>query len=278
MSFQPTVPVGGLLGLRLIDKTYDRQFAAFSRDTEIERDIAAFRSRAEGLATPADLVADTQVLRVALGAFGLEDELLKRAFIRRVLEEGTLDPRSLANRLADRAWREFAGAIGYGDLGSRLDTAVARERLIEAYRVRQFERAVGESDVNLRLALNFRREIREIATDPQVGRTGWYRILGSDPLRKVVVTALGLPESFGQIDIDQQRERLEERSSSVLGASSPAAFSDPEVVEDTVRRFLLQAGPAAGAQGSVPGATALAVLERAGLGLAAQTSLFVSRF
>ena len=40
----------------------------------------------------ADLVADRRLLKVALGAFGLEGEIDKKAFIRKVLEEGTDRP------------------------------------------------------------------------------------------------------------------------------------------------------------------------------------------
>lgn len=277
MSFQPIVPMGGLAGLRLVDRTYERQFEIFSRDPELDRNIAAFRERSAGLTDAASFVRDTEVLRVALGAYGLDDELPKRAFIRKVLEEGTLDPRSFANRLVDPAWRKLAGALGFGDLGPRLNTEAARERMVEAYRVRQFERAVGESDVNIRLALNFRREIATIATDPRADRVGWLRILGSEPLRTVVAGALNLPDQVAGLDLDAQRAALEDRAARILGSRSPAIFRDGEIVEEVLQRFLLRASLGDGPTRTTPGSTALDLLNASGLGAGARAGLFASR-
>lgn len=278
MSFAPVIPIGGPAGLGFLDRTFDRQFAQFSRSPEIARDLAHFTEVAGGIETAADLVQDTRALRVALGAFGLEDELPKRAFIRKVLEEGTLERTSLANRLQDPAWRKFSEAMGFGDFGGLLKLTAVRERTAEQYRVRQFERAVGDRDVSMRLALNFRREIGEIANSESVDRTGWFRIMGSRPLREVVEGALGLPGQFGTMDIDQQRQELESRARRQLGEASPAVFRDPEVVEDLVRRFLVRAQIESGPSATTPGMAALTILQSSGLGGAARGNLFASNF
>ncbi|MEL6197451.1 MAG: DUF1217 domain-containing protein, partial [Pseudomonadota bacterium] len=184
MTFAPAIAAGGVLGLALLDRSYDRQFATFSESPVIERAIADFEERAAAVLTAEELVGDTRLLSVALGAFGLEDELPKRALIRRVLEEGTLDPDSLANRLVDPAWRQLSETLGF-DTGGRLALPSVRADITEAYRVRQFERAVGDQDVDLRLALNFRREIVSVAAIED-SDTAWFRVIGSTPLRTVV--------------------------------------------------------------------------------------------
>ena len=69
------------------------------------------------MTSAADLVADRRLLKVALGAFGLEGEIDKKAFVRKILEEGTADPASLANRLTDKSYYKLAEAFGFGDLG-----------------------------------------------------------------------------------------------------------------------------------------------------------------
>lgn len=259
----PTIPLGGLAGLAFLDRTYDRQVAAFQTDAELRRDLEAFADRAPAIASAEALVRDTRVLRVVLGAFGLEDELPKRAFIRKVIEEGTLDPTSLANRLADPAWKKLADATAFGNFGNGLALASTRNEIAEAYRVRQFERAVGNVDTDLRLALNFRRGIGEIAASATVDSSGWFRIMGSRPLRTVVEAAFGLPESFGRLDIDQQRGELEAISRRRFGSPSASVFADSANVEAVVRDFLLRAQIAAGPAPGAPGVTALAIL-RAG--------------
>ncbi|MEL6481155.1 MAG: DUF1217 domain-containing protein [Pseudomonadota bacterium] len=274
----PAIPTGGVAGLKLLDRTYDRQLDTFSKSPELQREMEDFLARAGSVQSAGELVADRQLLKVALGAFGLEDELPKRALIRKVLEEGTINPDSLANRLVDPAWARFAAALGFGDLGNRLDQESVRQDITERYRVRQFERAVGDIDVDLRLALNFRREITEIAESPSVDRSGWFRIIGSEPLRLVVLGALGLPESIGSLDIDLQVTRLQERSEQVFGGSSPAVFADPTLAEEAVERYLFASAVAQGPAASTPGSAALTLLQSSPLGSVGTANLAASRF
>ena len=277
MSFGPVIPTGGIAGLRFIDRTFERQFELFNRDPRLLRDIEHFQKAAPEITTAEALVQDTPALRIALGAFGLEDQLPKRAFIRKVLEEGTLDPRSLANRLAEPAWREFAGALGFGDLGGRLGSESVRTDLVERYRLRRFERAAGDIDVDMRLALNFRREIAQIAGSDSVETTGWFRVMGSRPLRTVIEKALGLPAQFGAIDVDAQRSELERLSRKRFGGESPAVFRDPARIEEALRIFLARTAAEAGPSATTPGVAALTILRSSSIGPAASSNLFASR-
>jgi hypothetical protein len=278
MAFAPVIPFGGLLGFRFVERTFDAQFGTFGRSPDIQRDIDYFLEHAGEATTAEDLVADRRLLRVALGAFGLDDEIDKRAFVRKILEDGTLEPKALANRLSDPAWAELSAALGYGDLGGLLVFDNIRHNIVDRFRLRQFERAVGDVDVDIRLALNFRREIREIALDPDVGRNGWFKVLGSQPLRRVIEGAFNLPAGFGQIDIDRQRDELEVRSDQFFGTESPAAFSSDENIDELLRRFLASAQLRGGISPSAPGATALALLQAGGIGPAGSASLFASNF
>jgi len=278
MAFTPVVPFGGLLGLRFIDRTFDAQFETFTKSPDIQREIDYFLEHAGEATTAEALVADRRLLRVALGAFGLEGEIDKRAFIRKVLEDGTLDPASLANRLSDPAWAEFSAALGYGDLGGLLVFDSTRQDITEQFRLHQFERAIGDSDVDIRLALNFRREMREIALSPGVETSGWLKVLGSKPLRSVIEGAYNLPVAFGLIDLDRQVSDLEARTGQIFGTESPAAFATDENIDDLLRRFLLSAQLRGGFAASTPGATALTLLQAGGLGTGGSANLFASNF
>jgi hypothetical protein len=278
MAFTPVVPFGGLLGLRFIDRTFDAQFETFAKSPEIQREIDYFLEHADEATTAEALVADRRLLRVALGAFGLDAEVDKRAFIRKILEDGTLDPQSLANRLADPAWAEFSAALGYGDLGGLLVFDNVRQNLAEQFRLHQFERAIGDVDVDIRLALNFRREMREIALDPGVETSGWLKVLGSKPLRSVIEGAYNLPAAFGLLDLDRQVSDLEARTGQIFGIDSPAAFTTDENIDDLLRRFLLSTQLQGGFSPSTPGATALTLLQAGGLGTGGSANLFASNF
>lgn len=259
MSFQPVVPLGGIAGWRFLERTQASQQASFEKGAELQRDIAYFQEKIGGIGSAADLVADRRLLKVALGAFGLEGEIDKKAFIRKIMDEGTTDPAALANRMTDKSWYKLAEAFGFGDAGGTKTGDVGfAAKIVAAYKTRAFEVAVGDADNNMRLAMNFRREIAELAQ----GEGGsWYSLLGSKPLREVVEKAFGLPTAFGQIDIDQQREILRDKASALFGADSLAVFQDAANVEKVINRFLARAQIEEGVSSTSPGAAALTLLQ-----------------
>lgn len=261
MTLAPVLPVGGLAGWRFLDRTLESQKATLARDPVQLREVAAFRERIGSIQTAEALVNDREVLKVALGAFGLEDDLPNRFFIRKVLEGGTLAPDSLANRLADPRYRAMAETFGFGDFGARTARQGFADTIVEAYRGRSFERAVGEVDPSMRLALSLERELGDIVARNENADARWFNVMGSPPIREVFETALGLPSGFGTLDIDRQLEVFRERSGAVFGASEVADFSRPETLNDLRQRFLLLAentGPVG------PVAPALALLQPSG--------------
>lgn len=278
MPFTPIVPFGGLAGLRFIDRTYAAQFEKFTAAPDFQRDIAYFRENAAAADTVEAFIGDRQLMTVALGAFGLEGDVGKRAYIGKILEEGTFERTAFANRLAAPEYKKLSAEIGFGDFGYRLGRETVREEIITRYQARQFERAIGQSDVDLRLALNFRREIGEIAANDSADRVGWFNIMGSPPLRRVVEMAFNLPQQFGQIDIDRQKQELESKSRRLLGSESPAVFQDPEKVDEVLRRFLAIAQAQSGPGALTPGIAAVTILQSGGLGFGAQSNLFASNF
>lgn len=265
MSFTPLLPASGIVGYRLLTATEAVQRAAFDRQPQIARDVAYFEEKIGAVKTAADLVSDRRLLRVALGAFGLDDEIDKRAYLRRILEDGTEASDALANKLVDPRYKAFSKAFGFGDAGGvRVARTGFAEGLTAAYRERQFEIAVGEQDDALRLALNFRREITRHANSPDPEGVAWFSVMGDQPLRAVLEGALGLPTSFGKLDIDRQRDDLRDKSDRVFGSRSLAIFKDPEKVDEAIGRFLARRAAEAGPSPLTPGASALTVLQSPG--------------
>ncbi len=279
MPIPPAVPFTGLAGLKFLDRTYDRQFGLFSSSPDIEREIEYFMEKAAEVRSVDDLMGDRRLLRVALGAFGLDDDIDKGAFIRKVLADGTTNSRSFANRLVEPAYREMSEVLGFGDVGGYLFQESTRQKIAADFKARQFELSIGEQDVDLRLAMNFRREAVRIVEEGGTDETIWLKMLGSQPLRSVVQSALNLPSSFATIDLDQQVEIITERADRFVGNDGPNAFTDPQVMEQFVDRFLLNSQLANGfVSDNTRGLTALTMLQSAGVGTGASTGLFTSKF
>jgi hypothetical protein len=263
MSFQPVIPLQGIAGWRFLERTQETQQAAFDKGPQMAREIAYFEENIGKVTSTAELMGDRRLLKVALGAFGLEQDIDKKAWIRKILDEGTADPKALAARLADKSYAKLSDAFGFGaEGGPRTGLPGFAREITDAYRVRSFEVAVGESNNDMRLALSFRREIADLANQGETGGS-WYTVLGSKPLRKVIETAFGLPTQFGQIDIDRQRDILREKSSAMFGTADLTAFRDPENVDKLIDRFLAISQIRNGPSASVGASPALTLLQSA---------------
>ena len=263
MTFQPVLPMGGYGGWQFLKRTMDAQQAQFARSPVLQRDAAYFRERIGQIDSAEALVSDPRLLRVALGAFGLEEDVGKRFLVRKILEGGTEDPRALANRLTDRRYQDFARSFGFGDSGgARTGEAGFADRILGKQKTRQFEVAVGNQDNNLRLALNLRRELTELAGSDRSERAKWFSVLGTPPLRQVFETAFGLPQGFGTLDIDRQLGVLQGRARQAFGSEGVSQFTDPDTTEKLIRQFLLRAEVQDGLiSGATRGAAALQLLQ-----------------
>lgn len=279
MPFTPAIPVGGLAGLRFIDRTYDAQFEAFNRSPEVDREVEYFLNTAPDITSIDQLMADRRVLSVILGAFGLDEDLDKRAFVRKVIEEGTLENDAFANRLIEPAYREMSEFLGFGDFGGTLVFENTRLNIVDRYRERQFELAIGEVDLDLRLALNFEREAPKIVGRSTSERAAWLGLLGSTPLRQVVDGALNIPSQLAAIDIDQQVDEIADRASRFLDISSPAELLDPDTMSRVIDRFLLFQQVQNGVTSTTTnGAVALSLLQSSSIGPLSSSNLFASNF
>ncbi|MEM6637766.1 MAG: DUF1217 domain-containing protein [Pseudomonadota bacterium] len=239
MTFAPIIPLGGFAGWSFLNRTRDQQEATFVAQPQLSRETAYFAENIGSVTSAADLVADRQLLKVTLGAFGLGDDLNNRAFIQKVLEEGTLDSDAFANRLTDTRYREMSAAFGFGDLGTpNTQISTFPDEIISAYQTQEFEIAVGNQSSDMRLALTLEREIGDLASNTSNTEGGkWFLIMGNEPLRTVFQTALGLPTDIASIDVEKQRELFENKALSVFGDKSVAQFSDPDKQEELIRRF-----------------------------------------
>lgn len=242
MTFVPAVPVGGYAGWAMLKRTAPAQKAAFSGQAALQRDEAYFREAIAKVQSAEDLVKDRRLLKVALGAFGLEADIDNRFFIRKVLEEGTLKEGALALKLSDRRYRDLSAAFGFGDFGTaRIRISDFPDRILAAWKERGFEAAVGQVNESLRLAMNAEREITRIAASNQSDDARWFTLMGQRPLRQVLETAFGLPTSFGTLDIDKQKDILQQKARAAFGDDRASQFADPERMQALIKRYLLRA-------------------------------------
>lgn len=264
MSFSPVVPLSGYAGWSFLKRTMESQKAAFEQNPALKRDEDYFRAKIGSIKTAEALVSDKRLLRVALGAFGLSDDVNNTYFIRKVLEDGTLKVGALANKLADKQYAAFSVAFGFGDYSTpRTQLSDFPDMILKKYRQQEFEVAVGASNSAMRLALFAERELPALA-DKALSEDGkWFTIMGSPPLRAVFESAFGLPSSFATLDLDRQLSVLKDKARAMFGGDSVSQFADTGQKEKLLRNYLVRSDlPSGELSNMTKGATALQILQQ----------------
>jgi len=264
MTFSPAIQASGITGWRLLNATYPRQISAFSNSPLLSREVTYFKDKIGDIQGASDLVSDPVLRKVALGAFGLEDDFANTFFIQRILGDGTGSPDALPNRLTDLRYREFSDAFGLGPNGAR-NTAqpVLMADIAERYVSQSFASKVGEQDNDLRLALNLKTAFPEITDKSTDLDTKWFLIMGNPPLRTVFTTALGLPSAIGRLDIDLQLSIFKESSLDQLGTENLDEIAETERLGALTDRFLARSQISNAVSAGSPASVALTLLQNA---------------
>lgn len=245
MTMSLSVGLGGIAGWKILQRTEARQLERIASDPVVQRDTTYFRDIISGGISAADIVDDYRVLSVALGAFGLEDDIANKAFIRKVLESDLSDEKSLVNRLSDKRYLRLAQAFQLGNPDT--DKTALGASISDAYLQREYERRVGESDESLRLALNARRELEQFAGRDSSSKTLWFEVLGNPPLREVFEGAFGFGDSYGKLSIDRQLEEFTKASERYLGSSEFADITNEISINKIIVNYLARSQISSGA-------------------------------
>jgi hypothetical protein len=107
--------------------------------------------------------------------------------------------------------------------GPSVTSASFIDQVVNKYMEAQFELVVGNSS-------NALREAR-YASQQLPGITSWYSVIADKPLADVIQTVLGLPASFGALDVDQQSSTLSRRM-------NIKDFQDPKKLSKLLTRFV----------------------------------------
>lgn len=270
MPIPPSLIGGSLPGWTFLQETRERQQATFESSTDIKRNVDGMREKLSQPFTLDDLMGDRQLLRPVLQSFGLQDEIDKGAFIRRIISDGPDDPQGFARRLNNNEFIDLSRTFVADSDGFIRLSGSEVDNLVQGYLDEAFEVAVGEQEPSLRLALNFEQEIGALARDSASDRSFWLKVIGSAPLMEVFQAAFILPDGFANLDVDKQADYLQNRAEQVIGSDPRTILGSDEGVQTTIRKFILQTQLQNGPDALTPGASALTLLS-AGAGFGAQS-------
>lgn len=175
-----------------------------ARQPQIAREVDYYLAKIGNVKTADEFVADRRLVSVALTAFGIGNMVYAKAFVRKLVAEGTDDRNAFANRLADQRYLEFAKTFDFKRYGGATTAfAAAQKGVADKYIRQNLETQAGSSNEGVRLALYFERHAPNLESVSAV--------LADKAMTQVVRTMLGLPETFSLYGIDKQISILERR-------------------------------------------------------------------
>lgn len=243
---------------RSVSADLTRSLGTTARQPQVARESKNYLASIEKIKSVDAFIKNDRVYRYAMKAFGLEDMIYAKAFMKKVLTEGVANSGSFANSLSDSRYKEFAKVFDFASLGESTTLSEStRQGTVDRYVRQALEQQAGESNEGVRLALYFARKAPEI-TSPM-------GILADKALLQVVQTALNIPEAAAMQDIDKQAANLAKRL-------DVADFKDPKKLDRFITRFT-SLWEASNGSSSAAGALALGQPLEAGIGASLLASL-----
>lgn len=223
--------LNALSALRLADKNQTKSIAATAKQSDVARDVAAFRKGIASAKDTATALKNPSVLKVLLTANGLSDQLDYTALATRTLLSNINDKKSLANTLTDTRWKAVVKSYDFANKGlTNLKSASVQNTIANGYAEIAWRKSLDATTPGLSNALSFRSQA--------AGITSVDQILGDRTLRTVVTTALGIPPQIAFQGLLAQEKAIRSRV-------DITKFKDPKFVETFTQRYLIAAGNAA---------------------------------
>ena len=228
------------------EQNQTKAIATTAQQPQIARDMVAFSAAVTSAKNPAALLQDPAVMKVLLTANGLGDQLAYTALASKALLSNVNDPKSLVNQLTDTRWKTVVQTYDFANKGlSILQNPKVISTLANAYAEVTWRKSLDVATPGLSNALSFRQSAGNITSVDQ--------ILGDPTLRRVITTALGIPQQIAFQSLPAQEK-------AVTSQVDITRFKDPKFVESFTQRYLIAAGAAASATASTtPDMTTLAV-------------------
>lgn len=215
---------GSLENLEPLRKDLVVKSAAF------QNDIDTFKTRVKEVENIDDFLNDYRLLKTVLEAYGLDSEINKRGFIKKILTDDPNDPKALVNLVNDGRYRDLAAEIrahiGVTSLKSNTFAEKVESRLIQ----QRYEKNLDAETPGIRQALRFKEEASSI--------TSAFDILGNPILRDVALGATGLPLEIVFQTVESQGRTLESRL-------DIERFKEPNYVDRVIQQYLASVDTAA---------------------------------
>lgn len=236
------IGLSGVAGWKVLQNSEAKKKEVLAQSADVTRELGHFRDRIVITNSVDDLVDDYRMLRVALGAHGLQSDIGNRAFIKKILNSDLSDERSFANRLGDKRYKRLAESFDF--IGKKIPTKKAKADFVNQLGLEQADKKIQSlaikieklvADATSRGDANAGAANSSVSTPEQsdaqnkyLDRLSLEKLIGNDDFRKVVKGALSVDEDFDSYPKTEQLRQLMRGAKAELGVESYEDMLKPE--------------------------------------------------
>jgi hypothetical protein len=208
---------------QIVNRDLTRTKALIEKDPTVKRELEYYKANIKTIKTIDEFIKNDRVFKFAMKAYGLEEMAYGKGMIKKMLEGGISDPLSMANKMTNPLYKEFARAFDFKGKGAAATSAAsATTQAVEKYVQMTFEKKEGEQNPGVQLALYFKRKASSVTTT--------MGLLADKALLKFVQTTFNIPEGASKADLDLQVRNLEKHI-------NVKDLQDPKKVDKLIQRF-----------------------------------------
>lgn len=199
--------------------------ARFAKSGTVQSEIDYFREKLAKVETVDDFLKDYRLLKFALTAYDMEDQLEYPARIKQILKDDPLASNALVNRMTNAGYRQINADFAFNSKGvAKLKDATFVDGLVEKYKNARYEISLGEVNPNVADAMYFQRKVSKVKSG--------YDIIGDPVFFDVALTALNLPRSIATTKVERMKSTIESKL-------DMTKLNDPTYVRKLVERYLV---------------------------------------
>lgn len=188
-----------------LDTILPKRTEEYSERKLTQSDIKFVREEMGKIESVEDFMGNYRLLEKVLTAYGLEDEINKIGYIKRILTSDIGDAKSLVNVVSDDRYRDMASDLLFatGVSAAKADSTLQKieDRLIKS----GVEKELNEYNPGIRQAIIF----EETAAKGNIKNT--YDLIANPVLKEVIFGANNLPDILLAADVDALAKEFEKR-------------------------------------------------------------------
>jgi Protein of unknown function (DUF1217) len=199
--------------------------ARLAKGGAVKAEIDYFRANVGKMKTPDEFLKNYRLLKFALTAYQMEDQLNYPARIKQILKDNPNDSASLVNRMTNATYKTMNADFNFFKGGvAKLSDKAFIDQLVSKFSSSQYQSTVSAGNSNVADALYFRNKIGTV--------TNTYQIIGDAVLFGVVKTALNIPNAAVTGDVKRLKQWIE-------GKLDMKKLKDTTYVNKMLDRFLV---------------------------------------